>query len=60
MNKPCKYCDKSIYKNAGEFEQECNGTCEQYNNHIDSISKGLDDLLTRGNAILKNHGKEQI
>lgn len=60
MDKPCKYCDKSTYKNVGSFEQECNGTCEQFNAYVDGISAGLDKLLAQGNAILKKYGKEQI
>ena len=56
MDKPCKHCGKSIQKHIGAFEPECNGTCEQFNDYCDCVSKDLDDLLNRGFEILKRHG----
>lgn len=58
MDKPCKYCDKSTYKNIGNFEQECNGTCEQFDTYVESVSVGLDKFLERGKAILAKHNIE--
>ena len=58
MDKPCKHCNKSIHKGVGGFEQECNGTCEQFNTYADGISKGLDEILVQGRTILKKYGAE--
>lgn len=58
MDKPCKYCSKSMHKSVGGFEQECNGTCEQFNAYADGVSKGLDEILAQGEAILKRYGVE--
>lgn len=58
MDKPCKYCDKSTHKNVGCFEQECNGTCEKFDVYAERVSIGLDEILSRGKAILAKYDIE--
>lgn len=56
MDKPCKHCNDSKYKNIGAFEQECSGTCKQFDDYASGFEKELDSLLEQGNEILKRYG----
>ncbi len=56
MNKPCNFCVRAKQELKGDtLEPECDRTCSKFNAYARDISKKLDDLLERGNAILERH-----
>lgn len=51
--KPCKHCNKALPELSEEtFEQECDGTCPEFDQYMDEKVAEIDKFFTKWRELL--------